>query len=152
MLHPGWVAATLEDYDGYKMCHYYFGVIFMKIMIVDDSPTIRNIEKNVLVQLGYRNISEAGDGVEALSLMALQMPDLFLVGWDMPNMDGLTLVRNIRAANPHVPIIMVTTGAEKSRVLKAVKAGVNNYVVKPFTAEVLSEKINQTLAKCGVAV
>jgi len=124
----------------------------MKIMLVDDSRTIRNIEKNVLSQLGHTDILEAGDGVEALSLTATQMPDLFLVDWNMPNMDGLTLVKNIRTKNTTVPIIMVTTEAEKSRVIEAIKAGVNNYVVKPFTAETLGEKIQQTLSKLGIAV
>jgi len=124
----------------------------MKIMLVDDSRTIRNIEKNVLTQLGHTDILEAGDGVEALNLMATQTPDLFLVDWNMPNMDGLTLVKNIRQKNQQVPIIMVTTEAEKSRVVEAIKAGVNNYVVKPFTADTLGEKIQQTLTKLGVAV
>jgi two-component system chemotaxis response regulator CheY len=125
----------------------------MKIMLVDDSRTIRNIEKNVLTQLGHTDLVEAGDGVEALNLIAsTQMPDLFLVDWNMPNMDGLTLVRNIRTQNKQVPIIMVTTEAEKTRVVEAIKAGVNNYVVKPFTADTLGEKIQQTLTKLGVAV
>jgi two-component system chemotaxis response regulator CheY len=124
----------------------------MKIMLVDDSRTIRNIEKNVLTQLGHSDLLEAGDGVEALNLIATQMPDLFLVDWNMPNMDGLTLVKNIRTKNKQVPIIMVTTEAEKSRVVEAIKAGVNNYVVKPFTADTLGEKIQQTLTKLGVAV
>jgi two-component system, chemotaxis family, chemotaxis protein CheY len=121
----------------------------MKIMLVDDSRTIRNIEKNVLGQLGYADVVEAGDGVEALNLMATQMPDMLLVDWNMPNMDGLTLVKNVRTKNKQVPIIMVTTEAEKSRVIEAIKAGVNNYVVKPFTAETLGEKIQQTLSKVG---
>jgi two-component system chemotaxis response regulator CheY len=122
----------------------------MKIMLVDDSRTIRNIEKNVLAQLGYTDTVEAGDGVEALSLISNSMPDLFLVDWNMPNMDGLTLVKNIRAKNQSVPIIMVTTEAEKARVVEAIKAGVNNYVVKPFTADTLGGKIKQTLEKVGV--
>jgi two-component system chemotaxis response regulator CheY len=124
----------------------------MKIMLVDDSRTIRNIEKNVLTQLGHTDLIEAGDGVEALGMITDSMPDLFLVDWNMPNMDGLTLVKNIRLKNTQVPIIMVTTEAEKSRVVEAIKAGVNNYVVKPFTAETLGEKIQQTLTKLGVAV
>jgi len=123
----------------------------MKIMLVDDSRTIRNIQKNVLSQLGYGDVTEAGDGVEALSLMAEAMPDLMLVDWNMPNMDGLTLVKNVREKNKDTPIIMVTTEAEKSRVLEAIKAGVNNYVVKPFTADKLAEKIEQTLAKTQAA-
>ena len=122
----------------------------MKIMLVDDSRTIRNIEKNVLAQLGHTDTVEAGDGVEALSLISNSMPDLFLVDWNMPNMDGLTLVKNIRVKNQAVPIIMVTTEAEKARVVEAIKAGVNNYVVKPFTADTLGGKIKQTLEKVSV--
>lgn len=124
----------------------------MKIMLVDDSRTIRNIEKNVLAQLGWTDVLEAGDGLEALALVESQMPDLFLVDWNMPNMDGLTLVKNLRTKDRQVPIIMVTTEAEKARVVEAIKAGVNNYVVKPFTADTLGDKIKQTLAKMGVAV
>ncbi len=122
----------------------------MKIMLVDDSRTIRNIEKNVLSQMGYTDIMEAGDGVEAMALMATCMPDLMLVDWNMPNMDGLTLVKNVRKENTQIPILMVTTEAEKSRVIEAIKAGVNNYVVKPFTADTLGGQIKQTLEKLGV--
>ena len=119
----------------------------MKVLLVDDSRTIRNIQKNVLSQLGHTEILEAGDGVEALKVLETQTPDLVLVDWNMPNMDGLTLVTKIRETNRTLPLIMVTTEAEKSRVLEAIKAGVNNYVVKPFTAEMLSGKIEQTMAK-----
>ncbi len=119
----------------------------MKIMLVDDSRTIRNIQKNVLSQLGYTDVMEASDGVEALKQMANTKPDLMLIDWNMPNMDGITLVRKIRETDKKIPLLMVTTEAEKSRVITAIKAGVNNYVVKPFTAETLSEKINATLAK-----
>ena len=123
--------------------------IIMKIMLVDDSRTIRNIQKNVLRQLGHEDILEASDGVEAMKLLAQTRPDLVLVDWNMPNMDGITLIRKIRETDKALPLIMCTTEAEKSRVLEAVKAGVNNYVVKPFTAETLSEKINATMAKVG---
>ncbi len=119
----------------------------MKIMLVDDSRTIRNIQKNVLNQLGHEEIVEAEDGVQALSMFNEQPPDLMLVDWNMPNMDGITLVRKIRELDKAVPIIMCTTEAEKSRVLEAVKAGVNNYIVKPFTVESLGEKISQTMEK-----
>ncbi len=123
----------------------------MKILLVDDSRTIRNIQKNVLAQLGHTDtdISEAADGVEALKALASDRPDLVLIDWNMPNMDGLTLVQKIREKDKGLPLIMVTTEAEKSRVLEAIKAGVNNYVVKPFTAEALSAKIEQTLAKAS---
>lgn len=123
----------------------------MKILLVDDSRTIRNIQKNTLKTLGLTDVTEAADGLEALSCLANQRPDLMLVDWNMPNMDGITLIKKVRETDKSLPIIMVTTEAEKSRVLEAVKAGVNNYVVKPFTAETLSEKIQQTMAKCGAA-
>ena len=123
----------------------------MKVLLVDDSRTIRNIQKNVLKEIGLADVAEAGDGIEALSRMEEQRPELMLVDWNMPNMDGITLVKKVRETDKAVPIIMVTTEAEKSRVVEAIKAGVNNYVVKPFTAETLSEKINQTMAKAGAA-
>jgi len=123
----------------------------MRIMLVDDSRTIRNIQRNVLKQLGYEDVIDAEDGIVALKLFNEQPPDLMLVDWNMPNMDGITLIRKIREVNKSIPLIMCTTEAEKSRVLEAIKAGVNNYIVKPFTAESLNEKISQTLAKTGAA-
>ncbi len=123
----------------------------MKILLVDDSRTIRNIQKNVLAQLGYTDVMEASDGVEALKQIAEVRPDLTLVDWNMPNMDGISLVRKIRETDKAMPLIMVTTEAEKRRVIEAIQAGVNNYVVKPFTAETLGEKINATLAKVNLA-
>ncbi|MCP4591316.1 MAG: response regulator [bacterium] len=122
----------------------------MRILLVDDSRTIRNIQKNVLAEIGQTDVVEAADGVEALARIGEQRPDLMLIDWNMPNMDGITLVRKVRETDKALPLIMVTTEAEKSRVLEAVKAGVNNYVVKPFTAETLGEKIKQTLEKAGV--
>ncbi len=119
----------------------------MKILLVDDSRTIRNIQKNVLKQLEHTDVVEAEDGVQALAIFKEQSVDLLLVDWNMPNMDGLTLVHKIREINKTVPMIMCTTEAEKSRVLEAVKAGVNNYIVKPFTVESLGEKISQTMTK-----
>ena len=121
----------------------------MKILLVDDSRTIRNIQKNVLKQLGHTDIMEAEDGVQALALFNETPPDLALIDWNMPNMDGLTLVTKIREQDKGTPLIMCTTEAEKSRILEAVKAGVNNYIVKPFTAESLQDKISQTMEKCG---
>ncbi|MCH8964906.1 MAG: response regulator [Planctomycetes bacterium] len=123
----------------------------MRIMLVDDSRTIRNIQKKVLAKLGYDDIVEAADGVEALAAYKESPPDLMLVDWNMPNMDGITLVKTIRQMDKTIPMIMCTTEAEKSRVVEALRAGVNNYMVKPFTAETLSEKINQTLSKLGIA-
>lgn len=119
----------------------------MKILLVDDSKTMRNIQKAVLAQLGHGDIVEACDGQDALSKAMASKPDLMLVDWNMPNMDGLTFVKQFRAKGNKTPIIMVTTEAEKSRVIEAIKAGVNNYVVKPFTPDILQQRIGETLAK-----
>lgn len=121
----------------------------MKILLVDDSRTIRNLQKNILTKLGYTDVCEAGDGLEALNQIAQCRPDLVLVDWNMPNMDGITLVRKIRETDKSTPLVMCTTEAEKGRVVEAIKAGVNNYVIKPFTAETLAQKINATLAKAA---
>lgn len=120
----------------------------MKILLVDDSRTMRNIWKKVIMNLDGSEAVEANDGVEALSAISDNGPfDLMLVDWNMPNMDGLTLVKKVRENDKATPIIMVTTEAEKNRIIEAIKAGVNNYVVKPFTPETLMEKINETLKK-----
>ena len=122
----------------------------MKVLLVDDSRTIRNIQKKAFAQLGHNDITEAADGVEALESLNQSRPDLVLIDWNMPNMDGITLVRKIRETDKSLLLIMCTTEAEKSRVLEAVQAGVNNYLVKPFTPDMLREKIEATLAKAGV--
>ncbi len=119
----------------------------MKILLIDDSRTMRNIQKSVLTQLGYTQVEEACDGQDALSKVNAYAPDLILCDWNMPNMDGLTFVKTFRTQNKTVPVIMVTTESEKSRVIEAIKAGVNNYVIKPFTPDLLSQRINETLTK-----
>lgn len=124
----------------------------MKIMLVDDSKTMRNIQKSVLNQLGHTEIEEACDGQDALSKVFAYAPDLMLVDWNMPNVDGLTFVKAYRQQNKTTPIIMVTTEAEKARVIEAIKAGVNNYVVKPFTPDLLSQRIAETMAKAAAKV
>lgn len=119
----------------------------MRVLVVDDSLTIRTIIKKVLKGLGYEDVAEAADGVLAIAAYQECRPDLMLVDWNMPNMDGLTLVKKIREVDKCVKILMVTTEAEKNRVVTAIQAGVNNYVIKPFTPDALKDKIDQTLAK-----
>ncbi len=123
----------------------------MKIMLVDDSKTMRNIQKGILTQLGYTDLVEACDGQDALSRVFAEKPGLILLDWNMPNMDGLSFLKAFRAKDRATPVMMVTTEAEKHRVVDALKAGVNNYVVKPFTPDQLSEKVKTTLAKAQPA-
>jgi two-component system, chemotaxis family, chemotaxis protein CheY len=127
----------------------------MKVLLVDDSKTMRNIQKKVLEGLGggATEFTEAGDGLEALTAIAANPAgfNIILVDWNMPNMDGLTLVTKIREKDKKTPVIMVTTEAEKTRVVDAIKAGVNNYVIKPFTPPALLEKVTQTLEKLKAA-
>jgi two-component system chemotaxis response regulator CheY len=120
----------------------------MKVLVVDDSSTMRRIIVNTLARLGYKDVVQGADGVEAWD--ALQgNPDVGVVitDWNMPNMNGLELVKKIRAEDKYadVPIIMVTTEGGKAEVITALKAGVNNYIVKPFTPQVLKEKLQAVL-------
>ena len=123
----------------------------MKILLVDDSKTMRNILKGSLNQMGYTDIEVACDGLDALSKVGGFAPDRMLVDWNMPNMDGLACVKAYRAKGSKIPILMVTTEAEKSRVIEAIKAGVNNYVVKPFTPDGLQQRIEETLSMSSAA-
>ncbi len=117
----------------------------IKVLVVDDFSTMRRIIKNILKQIGYINIDEAEDGNSALARLRQDKYDLVITDWNMPNMSGLDLLKAIRgdSALNCVPILMVTAEAKKESVVEAIKAGVNNYVVKPFTAEVLKEKIEK---------
>jgi two-component system chemotaxis response regulator CheY len=110
---------------------------------------MRNIQKNVLTQLGHTDVVEACDGVDALSQVFVANPDLILLDWNMPNMNGLDFLKQFRAKNKDTPVIMVTTEAEKARVLEALKNGVNSYVVKPFTPDTLSQRLEEVMAKCA---
>ncbi len=117
----------------------------MKILVVDDFSTMRRIVKNVLKQLGYDNVEEAEDGAQAFNKLKTGGFGFMVSDWNMPNMDGLDLLKSVRADADlkDLPILMVTAEAEKEKVVTAIKAGVNNYIVKPFTAEVFSEKMEK---------
>ncbi|MCX8083386.1 MAG: response regulator [Calditerrivibrio sp.] len=117
------------------------------IITVDDSSTMRRIIKNTLQKLGFNNILEAGNGIEGLDVLAKNKIDLVITDWNMPEMDGLTFVKAIRAKPEYkeLPILMVTTEAAKEDILTALRSGVNNYIVKPFTPETLQEKVFKLL-------
>lgn len=123
----------------------------MRVMLVDDSKTIRRIQRSILEQLGYTEIEEACDGQDALSRVAAFQPNLILLDWNMPNMDGLTFLKAFRAKDTSTPVIMVTTESDKTRVIEAIRAGVNNYVVKPFTPDILQQRLKETLEKVKAA-
>ena len=123
----------------------------MKVLLVDDSKTMRNIQRGILGQLGYSEIEEAVDGQDAMGKAQAFGPDLILLDWNMPVKDGITFIKEYRAAGHKIPVIMVTTEAEKMRVVEAIKAGVNNYVVKPFTPAVLGQRIEETLSRVAAA-
>lgn len=123
----------------------------MRILIVDDFATMRKVIKNLLRQSGYQNITEAEDGVAALKELRSQKIDFIISDWNMPNMTGIEFLRAVRADSKlsSLPFLMVTAESLKDNVVEAVKAGVSNYIVKPFTAEVLSEKIEKIIEKLG---
>ena len=115
----------------------------MRFLIVDDSSTMRRIIINTLTKLGHHSFVEAGNGREALEKFGAGPVDMVITDWNMPEMDGIDFVRTLRATpnGKVVPVLMVTTNAANGDVAEAIKAGVNNYVVKPFTADTLKDKI-----------
>jgi len=117
----------------------------LKILIVDDFATMRKVIRNLLKQGGFENVVEAEDGVVALKVLKSQTVDFIISDWNMPNMSGLELLKAVRGDEElkDLPFLMVTAEALKDNVVAAVKAGVSNYIVKPFTAEVLNEKIEK---------
>ncbi len=120
----------------------------MKLLVVDDSSTMRRIIKNTLGRLGYKDILEGEDGVQGWEeLNANPDVEMLITDWNMPEMNGLELVQKVRADErfADLPIIMVTTEGGKAEVITALKAGVNNYIVKPFTPQVLKEKLGAVL-------
>lgn len=123
----------------------------MNFLVVDDSPTMRRIVINALKTFGYNEVVEAGDGQEALEKLRSNKVDFVITDWNMPNMSGLELTKAIRSdsALMHLPILMVTTRGLKQDIIEALKAKVNNYVVKPFTPQVLKEKMEAVLKNQG---
>jgi two-component system chemotaxis response regulator CheY len=121
----------------------------MKILIVDDFATMRRIMKNILKQIGFSNIIEADDGTTAMEELKKTSVDLIISDWNMPKMTGLDLLKKVRSTDglKDVPFLMVTAEAQKQNVIDAVQAGVTNYVVKPFTAEAISEKLEKIFGK-----
>jgi len=117
----------------------------IKILIVDDFATMRRILKNILKQLGFKNLVEADDGTTAWEVLEGQKIDLIISDWNMPKMSGLELLKAIRSDEnlKELPVLMVTAEALKENIIEAVKAGVSNYIVKPFTAETMQEKLQK---------
>ncbi|MGV6393909.1 chemotaxis response regulator CheY [Pseudomonas syringae] len=117
----------------------------MKILIVDDFSTMRRIIKNLLRDLGFTNTSEADDGLTALPMLESGSFDFLVTDWNMPGMTGIDLLRKVRADErlKHLPVLMVTAEAKRDQIIEAAQAGVNGYVVKPFTAQALKEKIEK---------
>ncbi|MBW2147224.1 MAG: response regulator [Deltaproteobacteria bacterium] len=117
----------------------------MKILVVDDFSTMRKIVKGILKKLDFTNIEEADDGAAALQKLNADKFDLIVSDWNMPNMSGLELLKAIRSSQElkEIPFLMVTAEAKKDNIIEAVKAGASNYIVKPFTEEVIQKKLEE---------
>jgi two-component system chemotaxis response regulator CheY len=118
----------------------------MRVLLVDDSATMRTIIRRSLESLGFTGTIEAADGLQAIEQFKAGGIDLILTDWNMPGKTGIDVAREVRTMNKTVPIIMVTTEAEKTRVLEAIQAGVSDYLVKPFTSEALQKKLERFAA------
>src|SRR5690554_1110216 len=123
----------------------------MKILVVDDFSTMRRIIKNLLRDLGMQNVSEADDGNTALPMLQNGDFDFVITDWNMPGMQGIDLLREIRADESlsHIPVLMVTAEAKRDQIIEAAQAGVNGYIVKPFTAATLKEKLDKVFERLG---
>jgi two-component system chemotaxis response regulator CheY len=117
----------------------------MRVLVVDDFSTMRRIIKNILRQLGFSNIIEADDGTAAWEILNKDQIDFIISDWNMPQMTGIELLRKVRASEEFgdLPFLMVTAEAQQENIIEAVQAKVSNYIVKPFTAETLGQKINK---------
>ena len=124
----------------------------MRFLVVDDFNTMRRIVSNLLKELGFTNVEEAEDGVDALNKLRAGGFDFVVSDWNMPNMDGLQLLQTIRAdgALNKLPVLMVTAEAKKENIIAAAQAGASGYVVKPFTAATLEEKLGKIFEKLGM--
>jgi len=121
----------------------------MKALVVDDSAVMRKVMAGALARAGIEDVAQAADGKEAVDAAMAEEFGLILLDWNMPNMLGIDALKAIRAAGRTVPIIMVTTEAERTRVIEALKVGANNYVIKPFEPAAIVTKIQETLAKAA---
>jgi two-component system chemotaxis response regulator CheY len=127
----------------------------MRILVVDDFSTMRRIVRNLLKELGFANVDEAEDGAEdgAIALQKLQAGgfEFVVTDWNMPNMDGLQLLQSIRSTPSlaHLPVLMITAEAKKENIIAAAQAGASGYIVKPFTAATLAEKLQKIFDKMG---
>ncbi|WP_416305759.1 chemotaxis response regulator CheY [Neptunicella sp. SCSIO 80796] len=123
----------------------------MKILVVDDFSTMRRIIKNLLKDLGFTSVQEADDGSTALPMLQQGDFDFVVTDWNMPGMQGIDLLRAIRSDDnlKHLPVLMVTAEAKKEQIVAAAQAGVNGYVVKPFTAATLKEKLDKIFERLG---
>ncbi len=119
----------------------------MKFLVVDDFPSMRRIVKAVINELGFSNVTEADDGSTALPLLRDGNFDFLITDWNMPGMPGLDLLRAVRASDKlaKMPVLMLTAEAKRDQIVEAAKAGVNGYVIKPFTADVLKKKLTKIL-------
>lgn len=124
----------------------------MRFLVVDDFNTMRRIVRNLLKELGFNNVEEAEDGVDALNKLRSGGFDFVVYDWNMPNMDGLELLQTIRADSTlnKLPVLMVTAEAKKENIIAAAQAGASGYVVKPFTAATLEEKLGKIFEKLGM--
>ena len=123
----------------------------MKILVVDDFSTMRRIIKNLLTELGFSNIVEADDGATALPIMHEGDVDFLITDWNMPNVPGIELLQKVRGDDKlkNTPVLMVTAEATREQIVQAAEAGVNGYVIKPFTAQTLEEKIKTIFERLG---
>ena len=121
------------------------GIEGTRFLVVDDFSTMRRIVRNLLKELGFLNVQEAEDGVDALAKLRADEFDFVVSDWNMPNMTGIDLLREIRADAKlkHLPVLMVTAEAKKENIIMAAQAGASGYVVKPFTAATLDEKLKK---------